>query len=75
MNDNTKENTEIDSLGLTLMFSELRLPAIKNTWERFAEQADREQWPAGRLFGLLQSLNSLSEGEGEYSATSAKPVS
>ena len=33
---NDKENTKIDSLGLTLMFSELRMPAIKNTWEQFA---------------------------------------
>ena len=44
---NDKENTKIDSLGLTLMFSELRMPAIKNTWEQFAERADREGWPGG----------------------------
>lgn len=52
MNDNTK----IDSLGLTLMLSQLRLPAIKDTWEQFTERADKEGWPAGRLLWVLAEL-------------------
>ncbi len=62
MNDSAKENTRIDSLGLTLMFSELRMPAIKNTWEKFAEQADREGWPAGRLLWVLAELELAERG-------------
>ncbi len=52
MNDNTK----IDSLGLALMLSQLRLPAIKDTWEQFTERADKEGWPAGRLLWVLAEL-------------------
>ena len=59
---NDKENTKIDSVGLTLMFSQLRMPAIKNTWERFAEQADREGWPAGRLLWVLAELELAERG-------------
>ena len=59
---NDKENTKIDSLGLTLMFSELRMPAIKNTWEQFAERADREGWPAGRLLWALAELELAERG-------------
>ena len=56
MNDNVKGNVIIDSVGLTLMFSQLRLPAIRDAWEQFADRADREQWPAGRLLAALAEL-------------------
>ncbi len=42
-----------DTARLTLALSELRLPAIKALWPRFAEQADKEGWPAARLLGTL----------------------
>ncbi len=42
-----------DTARLTLALSELRLPAIKALWPRFAEQADKEGWPTARLLGTL----------------------
>lgn len=44
---------EIDTARLTLALTELRLPAIKALWPRFAEQADKEGWPAARLLSVL----------------------
>jgi len=34
-------NQSIDSARLTLILSELRLPAIKQGWAAFAERADK----------------------------------
>ena len=45
--------SDIDTARLTLALNELRLPAIKALWPRFAEQADKEGWPAARLLGAL----------------------
>ncbi|MBA9035897.1 DNA replication protein DnaC [Rhizobium leguminosarum] len=39
----------IDEARLGIMLNELRLPTIKTQWPRFAEQADREGWPAARF--------------------------
>jgi DNA replication protein DnaC len=44
---------EIDAARLTLALNELRLPAIKALWPRFAEQADKEGWCAARLLSAL----------------------
>ena len=33
--------------------SDLRLPAIKHIWPRFAERADKEGWPAARFLAAL----------------------
>ena len=44
---------EIDAARLTLALNELRLPAIKTLWPRFAEQADKEGWCAARLLSAL----------------------
>ena len=44
---------QIDAARLTLALNELRLPAIKALWPRFAEQADKEGWPAARLLSVL----------------------
>ena len=44
---------EIDAARLTLALNELRLPAIKVLWPRFAEQADKEGWRAARLLSAL----------------------
>jgi DNA replication protein DnaC len=43
----------IDEARLGLMLNELRLPTIKTLWPRFAEQADREGWPAARFLAAI----------------------
>lgn len=43
----------IDTARLALMLTELRLPTIKALWPQFADQADREGWPAARLLAAL----------------------
>ena len=43
----------IDAVELALMLSELRLPAMKQMWPRFAEHADTEGWPAAQLLSTL----------------------
>lgn len=43
----------VDTARLTLMLTELRLPTIKTVWPRFAEQADRDGWPAAKLLCAL----------------------
>ena len=43
----------IDAARLTMALNELRLPAIKTLWPRFAEQADKEGWCAARLLSAL----------------------
>jgi len=46
-------SNDIDAARLTLALNELRLPAIKALWPRFAEQADKEGWRAARLLSAL----------------------
>ncbi len=46
-------SNDIDATRLTLALNELRLPAIKALWPRFAEQADKEGWRAARLLSAL----------------------
>lgn len=43
----------IDVTRLTLMLNELRLPAIKQVWEKIAARSDKEGWPAGRFLATL----------------------
>jgi len=43
----------VDAQRLTLMLNTLRLPATKVIWERFAERADKEGWPAARFLAAL----------------------
>jgi DNA replication protein DnaC len=43
----------IDAGRLTLLLAELRLPATRTMWSRFAEQADKEGWPAARFLAAL----------------------
>src|SRR5207344_412976 len=38
---------------LSLLLNELRLPAIKLLWSKFAEQADKEGWPAARFLAAI----------------------
>lgn len=46
----------IDEARLGLLLGELRLPAIKAAWPRFAGRADKEGWPAARLLAVLAEL-------------------
>ena len=53
-------NENFDAARLTLLLSELRLPATKQMWPAFAEQSDKEGWPAARLITVLAE-NELAE--------------
>ena len=44
-----KTTNPLDAALIELLLSELRLPAIKLTWAKLAEQSDKEGWPAGSL--------------------------
>ena len=44
---------QADAAPLNMALTELRLPTIKALWPRFAEQADKEGWPAARLLSAL----------------------
>ena len=43
----------IDRARLELLLAELRLPAMKLMWEKLAEQADKDGWPAARFLAAL----------------------
>lgn len=46
-------NTTIDPARLSLLLTELRLPGIKIMWTQFADEADKEGWPAARFLAAL----------------------
>ncbi|RWA77170.1 MAG: hypothetical protein EOQ31_35940 [Mesorhizobium sp.] len=48
-----KTNNAVDAAKLSLLLNELRLPAIKLMWPQFAEQADKEGWPAARFLAAI----------------------
>ncbi len=50
MNDTTRM---VDAQRLSLIFNDLRLPAIKRDWPGFTTRADKEAWPAARLLATL----------------------
>jgi DNA replication protein DnaC len=43
----------VDSAKLPVLLNELRLPTFARLWSEFAEQADREGWPAARFLAAL----------------------
>jgi len=43
----------IDTTRLALLLNELRLPATKQLWEKFAQRSDKEGWPAARFLLAL----------------------
>ncbi len=43
----------VDEARLGIMLNELRLPTIKTLWLQFAQQADREGWPAARFLAAI----------------------
>src|SRR5450759_5024728 len=46
-------NATIDTTRLNALLNELRLPAIKHLWEKFAERSDKEGWQAARFLLAL----------------------
>jgi DNA replication protein DnaC len=48
-----KTGSPVDAARLSLLLNELRLPAIKVMWQQFAEQADKEGWPAARFLAAI----------------------
>ena len=42
------DDKTIDATRVSLLLNELRLPAIKHVWMRFAERSDKEGRPASR---------------------------
>lgn len=48
-----KTNNAVDAARLSLLLNELRLPAIKVMWPQFAEQTDKEGWPAARFLAAI----------------------
>ena len=47
------ENNTVDVAKLTILLNNLRLPAMKVVWQRFAGQADKEGWPAAHFLTIL----------------------
>ena len=43
----------VDTALLNLLLNELRLPAINVLWPQFAEQSDKEGWPAARFLAAI----------------------
>jgi DNA replication protein DnaC len=43
----------IDAARVELLLSELRPPGVKLMWAKFAEQSDKEGWPAARFLAVL----------------------
>lgn len=43
----------VDEARLSIILNDLRLPTIKTLWPQFAEQADREGWPAARFLAAI----------------------
>jgi DNA replication protein DnaC len=43
----------IDATRLSFILNELRLPAIKHVWPKFAERSDKEGWTAARFLGAI----------------------
>lgn len=48
-----KTTPTVDTARLGVMLNELRLPTIKTVWPTFAEQADKEGWPAARFLSAM----------------------
>jgi DNA replication protein DnaC len=48
-----KTDHVVDAAKLSLLLNELRLPTIKVIWPQFAEQADKEGWPAARFLAAI----------------------
>src|ERR1700757_5378812 len=49
----TTTNPVVDAARVELLLHELRLPSIRLTWAKLAEQSDKEGWPAARFLAVL----------------------
>src|SRR6187549_413321 len=56
------KTSAIDTARVELLLTELRLPAIKQMWQKLAEQADKEGWPAARFLAALAELEIADRG-------------
>jgi DNA replication protein DnaC len=43
----------IDAARVSFILNELRLPAIKTVWPKFAERSDKEGWQAARFLAAI----------------------
>jgi DNA replication protein DnaC len=43
----------IDATRLSFLLNELRLPAIKHAWAKFAERSDKEGWTGARFLAVI----------------------
>ena len=48
-----KTTDPVDAARIELLLTELRLPAVKPMWAKFAAQSDKEGWPAARFLAAL----------------------
>ena len=48
-----KTTDPVDAARIELLLTELRLPAVKAMWAKFAAQSDKEGWPAARFLAVL----------------------
>jgi DNA replication protein DnaC len=48
-----KTTDPVDAARIELLLAELRLPAVKAMWAKFAAQSDKEGWPAARFLATL----------------------
>ena len=62
----------VDAARLSLLLNELRLPAIKTVWPQFAEQADKEGWPAARFLVTIANTNSPNAADAASSVISPR---
>ena len=62
-------NNSIDTDRLSLMLNDLRLPAIKEIWLKFAERSDQEGWPAARFLAAIAEHETPNEADVESSVT------
>ncbi len=63
----------VDTARIALLLNELRLPTIKAVWPRFAEQADKEGWPAARFLATIAE-HEIAAADGASSAISPMPA-
>lgn len=47
------KSISVDAARVELLLDELRLPGFKAVWAKFAEQADKEGWPAARFLASV----------------------
>ena len=58
----TTTNPVVDAARVELLLHELRLPSIRLTWAKLAEQSDKEGWPAARFLAALAEYEIADRG-------------